>query len=134
MTSSASHTVRLLLERYTDGGVENLIELLADDAVFVVPPEASMEPDTYTGHDGARRYFAGFDGAIDGVSFEIDEIEDVMPGVALARLRMRGYGVVTRIPVEQTTFMTFRVRDGLVDRIVAHGDLESARREIERQS
>ena len=134
MTGPASDTVRLLLERYTDGGVENLIGLLAEGAVFVVPPEASTEPDTYRGHEGARRYFAGFDGAIDGVSFEIDEIEDVMPGVALGRLRMRGYGVMTRIPVEQATFMTFRVRDGLVDRIVAHGDLESARREIERES
>ena len=105
---------------------------MAEDAVFVVPPEASAEPDTYEGHAGARRYFAGFDGALDEVSFVIDALEDAAPDLALGLVRLRGVGAVSGVPVEQKVLMTFRVRDGLVDRIVAHGDMESARREIER--
>ena len=132
MTGSTIDTVRALLARYQSDGPEGILGLLATDSVFVVPPEASMEPDVYRGHEGARRYFAGFDGALEEVDFALDEIEEVAPGVALARIRMTGVGAVTRIPVEQTTIMTFRVRDGLVDRIAAHGDLASAREEIDR--
>ena len=121
-----------MLERYEREGLEGILELLAEDGVFVVPPEASTEPDTYVGHAGARRYFAGFDGAIDEVAFVTDALEDVAPGLVLGLLRLRGVGAVSGVPVEQKTLMTFRVRDGLVDRIVAHGDMDSARDEIER--
>ncbi len=130
MTEPASAIVRRLLERYDREGVEALLELIADDGVFVVPPEASMEPDVYEGHDGARRYFAAFDGAIDQVTIELEKISDAAPDTALAELTLRGVGSATRIPVAQTTLMTFRVRGGLVDRIVAHPDPESAQREI----
>ena len=37
---------------------------------------------------------------------------------------------MTRIPVEQSTFMTFRVRDGLITRIAAHADLASAQEDV----
>jgi ketosteroid isomerase-like protein len=130
VSEPAADIVRALSERYESGGLEALIDLLAPDAVFVVPPEASMEPDVYTGHEGARRYFAGFDGALDEVRFGLDEVDEVAPGTVLAKVRLRGVGAVTRIPVEQSTFMTFRVRDGLITRIAAHADLASAHEEI----
>ena len=119
-----------MLESYERGGPEAIIGFLAPDAVFVVPPEASTEPDVYRGHDGARRYFAGFEGAIDEVAFELDDIEEVVPGALLARVTLRGVGAATRIPVQQATYMTLRVRNGLIERIAAHGDLASAKREI----
>ena len=134
MTASPSDTVRRLLERYEREGVESLIELISEDAVFVVPPEASLEPDMYEGHAGARRYFAGFEGALEEVAFDLDEISDVTADTALASLTLRGVGAVTRIPVAQKTLMTFRVRDGLVERIVAHPDVESVQQEIVRSS
>ena len=90
MSEPAADIVRALLERYESGGLEALLHLLAPDAVFVVPPEASMEPDVYTGHEGARRYFAAFDGAIDEVGFGLDEVDEVAPGTVLARVRLRG--------------------------------------------
>jgi ketosteroid isomerase-like protein len=120
-----------MLRSYERGGPEAIIDFLAPDAVFVVPPEVSTEPDVYSGHDGARRYFAGFVGAIDGVAFDLDEIEEVAPGALLARVTLRGVGAVSRIPVEQATYMTLQVRNGLVHRIAAHGDLASAQREID---
>jgi ketosteroid isomerase-like protein len=129
-----SETVRLLLARYENEGVEAMLEFLAPDGEFVVTPDASMEPDVYRGYEGARRYFAGFEGALDEVSIQVDEAEDVAPGLVLTRLRMTSVGAVTRIPVEQTAIVTFLVREGLVVRIVTHSDLDSAREEILRGS
>ena len=134
MTAPATDTVLALLESYERGGTEAVIELLSPDAVFVVPPEASAEPDEYRGHQGARRYFAGFEGVLDDVGFVLDELDEVAPGVVLARVRIRGVGATSGIEVEQATFMTFLVRDGLVQRIAAHGDLAVARQEIDRLS
>ena len=41
-----------------------------ENIVIEIPPELSAEPDTYQGHDGVRRYFAGFDGMIEDVRYE----------------------------------------------------------------
>ena len=32
-------------------------------AFIEIPPDLSAEPDVYLGHEGVRRYFAGFDGS-----------------------------------------------------------------------
>jgi ketosteroid isomerase-like protein len=131
---AGSETVRLLFERYENEGVEAMLELLEPNGEFVVSPEASMEPDVYRGYEGARRYFAGFDGALDDVRIQVEDAQDVAPGLVLTRLRLTGVGAVTRIPVEQKAILTFQVRDGLIVRIVTHGDLDSARAEILRGS
>jgi ketosteroid isomerase-like protein len=132
MTESASGIVRSLLERYERGGVEDVLELLAPDAVFVVPPETSAEPDVYEGHEGARRYFAGFGGALDDVRFDLIDVQDESPDTALAVIRLSGLGSATRIPVELTAAVTFVVKGGAVARAVAHPDVDSARRGIAR--
>ena len=127
MTEPASAVVRRLLESYERGGVEALIEVLAPDSEFVVPPETSAEPDVYIGAEGARRYFAGFGGALDDVRFEVLDVEDLTPEVCLAAIRLSGLGSATRIPVELNAYATFEVRDGLLARIHAYPDGASAR-------
>ena len=126
MSESPVAVVRALFERINAGGIENVLELLAPDAVFVVPPEASAEPDTYRGHDGARRYFSGFDGVLDEVRFELLEVEQVSDDTVLATQRLSGRGTTTGIPVEQDTFGLFTVRDGLVVGIRPFNEREAA--------
>jgi ketosteroid isomerase-like protein len=126
MSLSAAAVVRALFERVNAGELDGAIELLAPDAVFVVPPDASAEPDTYRGHDGARRYFSGFDGVLDEVRFELLDLEQVTDDTVLAAAKLRGRGTTTGIPVEQETFVVLRVRDGLVSWIRPYADRESA--------
>jgi ketosteroid isomerase-like protein len=126
MSQSAASVVRALFERVNAGEIDRAIELLAPDAVFVVPPDASAEPDTYRGHDGARRYFSGFDGVLDEVRFELLELEQVTDDTVLTDTRLRGRGTTTGIPVEQETFPVITVRDGLVTWIRPYADRESA--------
>jgi ketosteroid isomerase-like protein len=126
MSHSPAAVVRALFERVNAGEIDGAIELLAPDAVFVVPPEASAEPDTYRGHDGARRYFSGFDGVLDDVRFELLELEQVANETALAATRLHGRGTSTGIPVEQDTFVVLTVCDGLVTWIKPYNDREAA--------
>jgi ketosteroid isomerase-like protein len=94
--------------------------------VFVVPPEASAEPDTYRGHDGARLYFSGFDGILDDVRFELLDCDQVTDDTVLAASRLTGRGTTTGIPVEQETFVVLTVRGGLVTWIRPYSDRDEA--------
>ena len=51
--------VQRLFDDYAEGGVEAILEGADESIVIEIPPELSAEPDTYHGHDGVRRYFAG---------------------------------------------------------------------------
>ena len=111
MSESAIAIVRALFERANFGDIDAVLALLAPDSVMEVPPEASAEPDTYRGHEGARRYFAGFDGILDEVRFDLVAIEEVSPGTVLTDARLSGRGTTTGIFVEQSTFVVVTVRE-----------------------
>jgi ketosteroid isomerase-like protein len=125
----AAELLRELFELYRRGGMEAALPLLADDVVVLIPPALSAEPDLYEGHDGARRYFAGFDGAIDEVRFDVREIQDARPDSVLAVMTVSGVGAVTRIPVEIDAVILCTARDGRIVRMAAYPDLEAARNE-----
>ena len=125
-----SELAQSLFERYQRDGVKSALEVVSPDAVLIVGPETSAEPDTYEGPEGAKRYFDGFEGALDEVRFELLEIHEESDSVVICAVRLSGLGEMTRIPVEQNVLMTFAVRDGLITRIVAHPTMESARAEF----
>jgi ketosteroid isomerase-like protein len=125
-----SEVAKSLFERYQAEGVESALQVVSPDAVLIVGPETSAEPDTYEGPGGAKRYFDGFEGALDEVRFDLLEIYEESPSAVICSVRLSGLGEMTRIPVEQTVLMTFAIRDGLITRIVAHPDMESARAEF----
>src|SRR4029450_9102856 len=59
-----------MLETLNESGVEAALDRIHPDFAGVTPPELSPEPDTYRGHDGVRRYFAGYEGVMDQVRGE----------------------------------------------------------------
>jgi ketosteroid isomerase-like protein len=126
MSGSPETVVRQLFERINFGDVDSALELITTDARFVVPPEASAEPDTYEGHEGARRYFDGFEGILDDVHFGLIDLEEVAPGTILAAVRLSGRGAATGIPVAQETHGVLIVRDGLVSYITIYNERQAA--------
>jgi ketosteroid isomerase-like protein len=126
MSESPTAIVRALFDRANSGDIDAVLELLAPDSVMDVPPEASAEPDTYEGHEGARRYFAGFDGVLDDVRFDLLAIEEVSPDTVLTDARLSGRGTTTGIFVEQSTFVVLTVRDGRISSIRPYASREAA--------
>jgi ketosteroid isomerase-like protein len=118
--------VRRLFELYADGGIEPTLEVMDEDIVIVIPPEVSAEPDTYRGHEGARRYFAGFRGMLEDVRYEAFELIPEGSHV-LARARLAGRGVSSGLEVELQTGVVHTVEGGKITRIVPYPDLEAAR-------
>jgi ketosteroid isomerase-like protein len=129
MNESNVEVVRRLFELYASGGMEAALEVLDEQVVIVIPPEVSAEPDSYHGHEGARRYFAGFDGMLEEIRYEVLELFPEGEHV-LTHSRLGGRGVSSGVEVDLETFVVHTVVDGKVTRIVPYADLESARESL----
>lgn len=129
MADANVQLVRRLFDAFEHDRLDAAIELLSDDFVAVVPPSMSAEPDTYEGHEGARRYMAAFDGVVDDVRFEPLELYDEGDRV-LARLEITGRGSTSGLPVALPAAAIVSISAGKVSAIEAHPDLDSALRAL----
>ena len=118
--------VRRLFESFAEGGIEAALDGLDEQLVIEIPGDMSAEPDTYTGHDGARRYFAGFDGMLEDVRYEAIELVPAGERV-IAHARMGGRGVSSGLDVELEAFVVHELAGGKVTRMRPYPDMESAR-------
>jgi ketosteroid isomerase-like protein len=118
--------VRKMLDTLNDEGVEAALAWVAEDFHGVVPPELSAEPDTYHGHEGARRYFAGFDGMLEDVRYEAIELIPAGERV-IAHIRLGGRGVSSGLDVELEAFVVHELAGGKVTRMRPYPDMDSAR-------
>jgi ketosteroid isomerase-like protein len=117
MSEDNIEVVKRGFEALDAGGVEAMIELLDPDFEATVPPDLSVEPDTYRGHDGMRRYFAAFDG-LEDVRFEF--VEGVPAGdKVVVTMMLRAKGTDTGIPVEQLAHQVWTIRNGKATRVEA---------------
>jgi ketosteroid isomerase-like protein len=129
MSEGNIEVVRRLFELYGSGGVEAAIEVMDEQIVIVIPPDVSAEPDSYHGHEGVRRYFAGFDGMLEDVRYEAFELIPEGEHV-LARARLAGRGVSSGLEVALETVVVHTVEGGKVTRIEPYTDLDSARESL----
>ena len=114
---------------YAEAGVEPALRWVHEDAVIEIPPEMSAEPDTYHGHDGARRYFAGFEGMLDDVRFETVELAAVGERV-MAHLSVTGRGASSGLDVQLDAFVVTEFADDRILRMRPYPSREAAERAI----
>ncbi|MEA2363369.1 MAG: hypothetical protein QOD71_2514 [Thermoleophilaceae bacterium] len=129
MSESTSETVRRLFERFERDGLEPALDLISEDFVVEVPGSMSAEPDVYKGHDGARRYFAGFDGLMEEVRFEPIEMVE-QGGALIVWLRLSGRGAASGIEVDQHAAVVTWVEDGKVTRMELYPEMDGARKAL----
>jgi ketosteroid isomerase-like protein len=129
VSDSNVEVVRRLFELYASGGIEAALEVLDERLVIVIPPAMSAEPDSYHGHEGARRYFDGFEGMLEDIRYEALELIPEGEHV-LARARLAGRGVSSGLEVELESVVVHTVEGGKITRIEPHTDLESARESL----
>jgi ketosteroid isomerase-like protein len=120
--------VRSMLETLNESGVEAALDQIHPDFEGVTPPELSPEPDTYRGHEGIRRYFAGFEGVMDEVRWEADELMEAPDDRVVAGIRLLTRSVATGLELELPVWQLCTVRDGKVLRIEGFAKREDALR------
>jgi ketosteroid isomerase-like protein len=117
-----------MLETLNESGVEAALDRIHPDFEGVTPPELSPEPDTYRGHEGIRRYFAGFEGVMDEVRWEADELMEAPDGHVVAGVRLVTRSVATELELELAVWQLCTVRDGKILRIEGFAKREDALR------
>jgi ketosteroid isomerase-like protein len=120
--------VRSMLATLNESGVEAALDQIHPDFEGVTPPELSPEPDTYRGHEGIRRYFAGFEGVMDKVRWEADELMEAPNERVVAGIRLLTRSVATGLELELPVWQVCTVRDGKVLRIEGFAEREDALR------
>ena len=96
-----------------------------EDIVIEIPPELSAEPDDYRGHDGARRYFAGFAGMIDDVRYEAIELIPAGDAV-IAHIRLSGRGASSGLDADLEAFVVRSWRTAGIVRMRPYAELQDA--------
>jgi ketosteroid isomerase-like protein len=122
-------TLRRGFETFNREGVDAILDLLHPEFVAVTTPDVALEPDTYRGYAGLRRYFAAFDDVMEDIRFEPGEFVDAGDKVIVSFvLKARGKG--TGIEVEQQAVQVWTMRDGKALRVETFPDLDSASRAV----
>jgi ketosteroid isomerase-like protein len=118
--------VREAFQAFQREGAEAILDRIHPEFEIEVPPELSAEPDTYRGPDGVRRYFAGFEGVMEDVRFELDEFIDAGDGKVVVTGRVSARSAAAGLPVEQWNAQVWTVRDGRLLRARAYATKEEA--------
>lgn len=101
MSQENAETVRRIYERLNRGEVEGVVELCDDDFVMDMS-ERVFNPDTYSGHDGIRRFYGGVSDAWESYQWNVEETRVTGDTVVamlhcLAQGRQGGPGVDWRV-------------------------------------
>jgi ketosteroid isomerase-like protein len=118
-------TVRTLFEGYEREGIDGVLDTMDENVLIEIPADLSAEPDDYRGHDGVRRYFAGFDGMIDDVRYEPIELIPVGDAV-IAHIRLSGRGSSSGVDVDLEAFVLHELANSRIVRMRPYADLDSA--------
>jgi uncharacterized protein len=125
MSSDNVELVRQGFDLLASRGVDGLIRFIHPDFEVTIPPELSLEPATYRGVDGVRRYFESFYEVVDEVRFEPDDFIAVGDRVVVP-LRVVVRGRESGVEAGQRVVQVWELRDGLAIRVEPYATLEEA--------
>jgi ketosteroid isomerase-like protein len=129
MARSNVEIIKEAHERLAAEGEDAMLEYIHPEFVGVAPPELSVEPQTYRGPAGFKRWFDSFHDAVDEVRIEPEEfIEAGELVVTPSRIVIRGHE--SGIEVAQKVTWVWSLRDGLAIRVDAYVDKETALRTL----
>ncbi len=129
MSSENVRLVRTTMEAFNLAGVDAVAAQISPDFETTTPPSLSVEPDTYRGPEGVRRWFDAWEGTMDEVRFDVDELVDAGDRViAVSRMVARSH--TTGIEVEQAVALVWTLRDGRAVRLDPYATREEAVRAV----
>jgi ketosteroid isomerase-like protein len=106
-------------------GVDGFLEFIHPDFVSVAPPELAVEPQTYRGREGVKRWFDLWYEAVDEVRLEPEEFIEVGDQIVVPlKIIVRGHD--SGIEVSQRLTWVVTLKDGLVLRMDPYADKDIA--------
>ena len=121
--------VRTAMESFNLDGVDAIAEQIHPDFETTTPASLSVEPDTYRGPEGVRRWFDAWEGTMDEVRFDVDELLDAGDQVvAVSRMIARSH--TTGLELEQAVALVWTLRDGRAVRLDPFATREEALRVV----
>jgi ketosteroid isomerase-like protein len=121
--------VRGAYEVLARDGFEAILPYFHPEFEAVAPPELAVEPQTYRGREGVRRWFESFYEAVDEVRLEPEEFIDLGKRVAVpAKIVVRGRD--SGIEASQHLVQVWTIEDSKVKGMQAFADKESALRAL----
>ena len=124
MAEDAVERVRDFWEALADG-VDALLPYLHADFELITSEETALEPGTYSGHEGLRRYFGSYDEAMGDVRFVPQSLTGSGERVLVEGV-IRATGSSSGIEVEKGGWAVVTLDDGKTLRIEEFPDHESA--------
>lgn len=117
MSEDNVEIVRRGFEAVARDGWEALTPLLDPGFEMTTPPDLAMEPDTYRGEAGMRRYFESFEEAMEDIRI-VPEGELLGAGdKVFVPFRLSARGRETGIEAEQHAFQVWTMRNGKALRV-----------------
>jgi len=129
MSAENVELVRVALEAFNVAGLDEVEDRLHPDFETTTPSSLAVEPDTYRGPEGVRRWMDAWGDTMDEIRFEVDELVDAGDQVvAVCRLVARSR--TTRLEFEQDVAMVWTLRDGRASRLDPYATREEALRAV----
>jgi ketosteroid isomerase-like protein len=124
MSQENVEVVRRAIEAYAREGLEGSLRYY-DPEVEWTTTEAYIEPATYSGHDGLRRYLGAIEEEFEDLQIEPIELIDAGEKV-ISSVRISGSGKASGAPVSVTLISVGSLRDGLIYRLSNYPDMGAA--------
>lgn len=114
MSRDNVEAVRQAIEATRSGdpeGLEAVLELIDPSCEFT-SMMAAVEPHTYRGHEGIRRYASDLDDRWTELRTDVEEIFEVSPNTVFATIRSRAIGKESGAAVEARLGVVWVLSDG----------------------
>lgn len=126
MASESIEAVKAGFEAFNEAGVEGILPLFDPEFEVTTPPELASEPDTYRGHEGARRWFDSFNEAMDEIRWEPHSFEEA-DGKVIVEFTLHARGKSTGLDFGQDAVQVWELRDQKAIGLELYTTLEEAR-------
>jgi ketosteroid isomerase-like protein len=133
MSSENLEVVRRLIEANRSDDLERAIDTavaLCDPGVEFTSVMAAVEPETYHGHDGIRRYFSELAESWDEWRMDLEEVFSADPNTAVAVFRSHLIGKDSRATVGARRAMVCCISQGKLIRGEVYSSREEALRAV----
>jgi ketosteroid isomerase-like protein len=121
--------LRRAYESLRDGGPDAILEFIDPEFEAIAPPELSVEPQTYRGREGVKRWFDSFYDAVDEVRIEPEEYIDAGEHV-VTPIQIVVKGHESGIEVAQPVTFVWTMRSGRAVRLQPYADKQAALRAL----